>query len=97
MIRHARREIADELHDSPTLRALPERLLPEVYPEAHEDAADETGLPMRKFPNICRWSVDQVLDPDFWPDAPESAGRGSPSPQLGPGPQPAPRRRPRSK
>ena len=95
MIPHARREIAKRARGS--LQDYPAQDLAMAYRYAREDAVDKTGLPMRKFPNICRWSVDQVLDPDFWPDAPESAGRGSPSPQLGPGPPPEPRRRPKSK
>jgi hypothetical protein len=91
-IRNARREIADELRDSPSLRSLPASLLSEVYPEAREDAAEETGLPITRFPHMCRWSVDEVLNPDFLPDAPESAGRGSAPPRGRPGPRRGPRR-----
>jgi hypothetical protein len=90
-IRNARREIRDELYDSPSLRSLPGTLLSEVYSEAREDAADETGLPIQTFPNICRWSVEEVLFPDFWPDEPPQEVR---SPRTGPR-LIGPRRRPR--
>ena len=67
-IRNARREIADELRDSPSLRHLPARVLPEVYPEAREDAAADTGLPLVTFPEACPWPVEQMVDGDFWPE-----------------------------
>jgi hypothetical protein len=28
-----------------------------------------TSLPMATFPEACPWSIEQVLDEDFWPEA----------------------------
>ena len=30
---------------------------------------DETDLPLATFPEVCPWSLAQVLDEDFWPEA----------------------------
>jgi hypothetical protein len=69
IIRDARREIADLLEDSPSLRDHPERYLARAYRIACDNAADETGLPLATFPAACEWSIAQVLDEDFWPEA----------------------------
>jgi hypothetical protein len=57
---------------------------------SHKDAPGRVHLKASDYDTDFYWSVDQVLDPDIWPYAPGSAGRGSPSPQLGPEPQPDP-------
>jgi hypothetical protein len=59
-IRHARREIANDLAEN--------RSLSLAYRRARLDAADETGLPLATFPEACPWSLAQVLDEDFWPE-----------------------------
>lgn len=42
----------------------------ECYLEAREVAEeDETGLPEQVFPLECPYSLEQVLDPDFFPTA----------------------------
>ena len=53
---------------------------------SHKDAPGRVHLKASDYDTDFYWSVDQVLDPDIWPYVPGSAGRGSPSPQLGPGP-----------
>jgi hypothetical protein len=68
-IRHARREIADDLAENQTLHSYPAERLATAYRHAREDAADETGLPLATFPEACPWSIAQVLDADFWPEA----------------------------
>jgi hypothetical protein len=64
-----RRRIARSLRDSPSLRRHPAVVLREEYAGAREMAADETGLPEDTFPETCPFTIDQVLDPSFWPDA----------------------------
>jgi uncharacterized protein DUF29 len=32
-------------------------------------AVRETRLPLATFPDTCPWTVEPVLDADFWPDA----------------------------
>jgi Domain of unknown function DUF29 len=66
-IEDARRLVADWLDDG---RGLVERLptlLAEAYPRARREAAKDTGLPLAAFPDPCPWTVEQVLDEDFWP------------------------------
>jgi len=69
-IRNARAEIADRLEDSPSLRPLVPALLASAYPRARRLAADETSLPLATFPEACPWTIEQVLDEEFWPEAP---------------------------
>ena len=66
-IRHARREIAKRAGGS--LQEYPAQYLATAYRYAREDAADETDLPLTTFPEACPWSVEQVLSPNFWPEA----------------------------
>lgn len=72
-IRHARREIAKLLAESPSLYDYPARQMAAAYRHAREDAADETGLPLATFPEVCPWVPEQVLDADFWPEVEEDA------------------------
>jgi Domain of unknown function DUF29 len=69
-IRQARDAIGDRLERSPSLRDYPAQRLPLAYRRARRDAVDETGLPLATFPEVCPWTIAQVLDEDFWPEAP---------------------------
>jgi hypothetical protein len=44
-----------------------------AYQRAHYLASRQTRLPRSTFPEECPFSLEQVLDADFWPDA-ERAG-----------------------
>jgi hypothetical protein len=68
-IRHARREIAEELAENRSLHGYSAARLATAYRHAREDAADETDLPRATFPEVCPWTVEQVLDVDFWPES----------------------------
>jgi Domain of unknown function DUF29 len=68
-IRHARREIADDLAENRSLQGYPAERLSLAYRRARLDAADETDLPLTTFPEACPWPIEQVLDDDFWPGA----------------------------
>ncbi|HVH77120.1 MAG TPA: DUF29 domain-containing protein [Stellaceae bacterium] len=67
-VREQRRQIAKLLRESPSLRNATDRLLPEIYAEAREKAANETGLSEATFPVDCPFSFDQVLAEDFLPE-----------------------------
>jgi hypothetical protein len=67
-IRAARREIAAVLADSPSLRDQVPGMLLAGYMEARLDTSDATGLPLITFPETCPWTLEQVLDPEFWPE-----------------------------
>ncbi len=57
-----RRELADVLDDSPSLRSQVALLLPKAYRNARSDAVDETGRPLCTFPEKCEWTVEEVLE-----------------------------------
>jgi Domain of unknown function DUF29 len=90
-IRNARLNIAKRARGR--LQDYPALYLAEAYQHAREDAADETDVPLMTFPESCPWSVEQVLDPDFWPDTPaREDGDIRRGPQgRGPGPGGRPR------
>jgi hypothetical protein len=67
-MRHARRELAQLLADNRSLHGYPAERLADAYRHARGDAAIDTGLPLATFPEVCPWSVAQVLDEEFWPE-----------------------------
>jgi len=64
----ARHEIAKLIDESPSLRDYPAQQLAGAYRHARAQAALQTGLPLRTFPEACPWPLPQVLDEDFWPE-----------------------------
>lgn len=66
-IRTQRNEIEFTLSDSPSLRRELPAAIEYVYPRARKQAAAETGLPLATFPATCPYTVDQILDDDFFP------------------------------
>jgi Domain of unknown function DUF29 len=62
-----RAEIADLLRDAPSLRALIEESLPDVYQQAARLAARETGTDRKAFATSCPFTAEQTLDSDFYP------------------------------
>lgn len=67
-IRVQRRDLGRRLRDNPSLKAaIPEAVL-DAYGDAVIGAADETGLPESKFPTVCPWSFEQIMDDTFWPE-----------------------------
>ena len=68
-ILHARREIAEDLAENRSLHNYPAERLNLAYHRARLDAADETGLGLEKFPEVCPWTIEQILDEDFLPQA----------------------------
>lgn len=67
-IRHARRGVERTLKENPGLKPH----LPELFEEVYQDGVDwairETNLPESVFPIECPWTLEQVLEGDFWPD-----------------------------
>ena len=67
-VSNGRREIERLLRDSPSLKPqLPELAMAE-YPGARRQAADETSLPLSSFPEICPFTIEQIMDLEYWPD-----------------------------
>jgi len=68
-IRNARKEALQLVKDSPSLRPSLSSFVADVYSDAVEDAASETDLPEGRFPDKCPYTLEQILDHDFLPDA----------------------------
>ena len=67
-LRTERGHIRDLLQESPSLRRLVPELVREAFPDAVKDAADETGLPLERFPSDCPYAPDDVLREEYLPD-----------------------------
>jgi hypothetical protein len=67
-IRVPRQRIARLIRRNPRLGYEVEGFIAEAYPDARDNAADETGLAIDGFPAHCPWTPAQVLEKDFWPD-----------------------------
>jgi len=67
-IKEQRRAVFKSLRDNPSLRSQ----LPEYLNEAYEDALlkviRQTGLDEGAFPPACPFTLDQLMDDDFWPE-----------------------------
>ena len=61
--------VPESLQESPSLRPHLSTLLQECYPRARRKAARQTRLPLTTFPEVCPWTVEQVLADTFWPSA----------------------------
>lgn len=66
-IHEHRNRLEEIIEDSPSLARVPGEVLARNYARARQKALDATGLPAAAIPEICPFSVEQVLDPDFWP------------------------------
>lgn len=74
-IRTKRHQLALALEEHPSLRAAVGAFLPERYAGARAKALEETGLAEAVLPLTCPWTLGQVLDDTFWPEAqPGSVG-----------------------
>ena len=65
----ARDEIALVLERNPGLQQHMPAYLAKRYGAARRLARIETGLPLTTFPATCPWTLEQVLDDDFFPEA----------------------------
>ncbi|MDQ2694387.1 MAG: DUF29 domain-containing protein [Pseudomonadota bacterium] len=66
-IANSRTKIEVILKDSPSLKRESSDLLSEEYDRARRLAMRETSLSLDNFPAVCPWTLEQVLDEDFWP------------------------------
>jgi hypothetical protein len=67
-LREHRQRIQLQLKDSPSLKPYLSQSLDDCYANARDLAADETGLPLSSFPEICPYAIAFILDPSFLPD-----------------------------
>ncbi|MFB2837426.1 DUF29 domain-containing protein [Floridanema evergladense] len=64
-----RNRILDLLTDSPSLQPYLTEVLPESYHRGKKAASNETKLPINTFPADCPYSIDEILDWEFLPEA----------------------------
>jgi hypothetical protein len=68
-IRDQRRGIAKVVKESPSLRTHTVKALKDEYAYAVSDAIDETGMPEHAFPAACPFTIEQILDVNWLPEA----------------------------
>jgi len=66
-IRKGRHAIERLLEESPSLKPRLSVMVTAEYRRARSEAADETGLPLTTFPDVCPFTVEQITG-DWWPD-----------------------------
>jgi len=66
-VRRWRQDRADTLEDSPSLRAYLEEEFAKEYGFARDLAGIDCGLGEDSFPKTCPWTLEHVLDEEFWP------------------------------
>ena len=66
-IREHRQRIVRQIHTSPSLKPYLTEIYLDCYQDARAIAADETGLPIDRFPHSSSFTVEQALDPDYLP------------------------------
>jgi hypothetical protein len=62
-----RSEIYDQLENSPSLKRYLSEAVAKSYPKAVALAVDETRLPVAIFPTVCPYTIEQLLDKQFYP------------------------------
>ena len=67
-IMEQRRRIRRLLRRSPSLQRHVSTMITEEYASIRTQTALETRLPETTFPQMCPWTLEQVLDDDFWPE-----------------------------
>lgn len=63
-----RHEIFRQLRNKPSLKSYLHDAVIEAYPDALESAIEETNLPESTFPQICPYSLEQLVDKKFYPE-----------------------------
>ena len=67
-IRNGRIAIDKIFRDSPSLQSRLADIVTHEYPNARDDAVDETGMDQTCFPEHCPFSIERILNKEFWPD-----------------------------
>jgi hypothetical protein len=63
-----RNDIQDNFEYSPSLKHYVDDILPKSYKKAVLKASSETGLSLSVFPNQLPYTIDQLLNEDYYPD-----------------------------
>lgn len=68
-IRNFRKQINEELENSPSLRNYLSDTFEKCYRDARELAADQSQLPLSMFPEKAIANLEQILDEDWFPSS----------------------------
>ncbi len=63
-----RDRVIDFLDESKSLLNRFDEFVRKAYPRARQQTALETGHKESRYPETCPWSVEQILDPKFFPE-----------------------------
>ena len=66
-LRLQRLEISDLLDDNPSLKPYLEEAIDRAYLRGLAIAIDETNLPDKSFPSTCEYTLEEMLDRQFYP------------------------------
>ena len=66
-IREQRRKIPKLIRDNPSLKSLLDECIKDAYEDARFAASDETSLLVSIFPELCPYTLEQILDLEFLP------------------------------
>jgi len=69
-----RKQIARQLEMSPSLKPYLTEAIKKAYPDAVDVAVKETKLESSIFPEVCSYTIEQILDDNFYPEEQESLG-----------------------
>jgi Domain of unknown function DUF29 len=64
---NARNEIEESIGDSPSLASYPATRLAEAYEKVRMESGVRPDFPDDAVPRRCPWSIEEVLDPGFFP------------------------------
>jgi hypothetical protein len=67
-IEEQRDALQGHLADNPSLKSQLDELIVRAYRRARFGAERETHLPRSTFPTDCPFTLDEAMQPDFWPD-----------------------------
>jgi hypothetical protein len=67
-VEQQRYQLEDHLKDNPSLKSQLADVIVSAYRLARAEASRETGLDRDLFPPSCPFTIDQIMNPDFWPE-----------------------------
>lgn len=77
-VRRSRRKIAEHLNENPGLKPRRADLFAQAYLDGRDYAVVETNLPEEHFPAENPYTLDQVMDEEFWPGGREMPAQDTP-------------------
>jgi hypothetical protein len=76
-ITQQRLRIKGLIKESPSLKRYPSKVFLDQYLGARLEASKETGIAFELFPEDCPFTIEEVLDVDFFPEEPGHIGAKS--------------------